>query len=106
MSDPVAAVGPRRISLGLLLGGVGRNATKLGFAMVTVLFLYRDGESLLRQLRQVLHRFVGACVEGYLGAVGATTKAVVYGLVLTALAQGALAGLGYWVAGVHAPTAG
>ena len=86
-----------------LLGGVGRNAAKLGFAMVTVLFLYRDGESLLRQLRQVLQRFVGARIEGYLGAVGATTKAVVYGLVLTALAQGALAGLGYWVAGVNAP---
>ena len=86
-----------------VLGGVGRNAAKLGFAMVTVLFLYRDGESLLRQLRQVMHRFVGARIEGYLGAVGATTKAVVYGLVLTALAQGALAGLGYWVAGVHAP---
>jgi len=74
--------------------------------MVTVLFLYRDGEALLRQLRQVLHRFVGACVEGYPGAVDATNKAVVYGLVLTALAQGALAGLGYWVAGVHAPIAG
>ena len=71
--------------------------------MVTVLFLYRDGESLLRQLRQVLRRLVGARIEGYLGAVGATTKAVVYGLVLTALAQGVLAGLGYWVAGVNAP---
>lgn len=81
-----------------LLGGVGRNTAKLGFAMVTVLFLHRDGESLLRQLRQVLRRLVGARIEGYLGAVGPTTKAVVYGLVLTALA-----GLGYWVAGVHAP---
>ena len=86
-----------------LLGGVGRNAAKLGLALVTVLFLYRDGETLLDQLRQVLHRFVGARIEGYLSAVGTTTKAVVYGLVLTALAQGVLAGLGYWVAGVNAP---
>jgi predicted PurR-regulated permease PerM len=31
------------------------------------------------------------------------TKAVVWGLVATALAQGALAGLGYWWAGVDAP---
>ena len=38
--------------------------------MVTVLFLYRDGESLLRQLRQVLRRVVGVRIEGYLGAVG------------------------------------
>ena len=86
-----------------LLGGVGRNAAKLGFALVTLLFLYRDGETLLAQLRQVLRRFVGARIEGYLSAVGATTQAVVYGLVLTALAQGVLAGLGYWVAGVNAP---
>lgn len=86
-----------------LLGGVGRNAAKLGTALVTVLFMYRDGETLLAQLRQVLHRFVGARVDGYLGAVGATTQAVVDGLVLTALAQGALAGLGYWVAGAQSP---
>jgi predicted PurR-regulated permease PerM len=51
----------------------------------------------------VLQRFVGARVERYLSAAGATTKAVVYGLILTALAQGTLAGLGYWMAGVHAP---
>ena len=86
-----------------LLGGVGRNAARLGLAMLTLLFLYRDGETLLAQIRRVLGRFVGARVEDYLTAVGATTRAVVYGLVLTALAQGALAGLGYWVAGVQSP---
>jgi len=86
-----------------LLGGVGRNAARLGLALLTVLFLYRDGEALLAQVRQVLGRFVGQRVEGYLHAVGATTRAVVYGLVLTAIAQGALAGLGYWVAGVQSP---
>ncbi|MBP6850666.1 MAG: AI-2E family transporter [Rhodoferax sp.] len=86
-----------------LLGGVGRNAARLGLALLTVLFLYRDGEKLLAQVRHVLGRFVGQRVEGYLSAVGATTRAVVYGLVLTAIAQGALAGLGYWVAGVQSP---
>ncbi len=86
-----------------MLGGAGRNVFKFGFALLTLVFMYRDGETLLSQLRQVLHRMVGARIDGYLSAVGATTKAVVYGLVLTALAQGALAGLGYWAAGVHAP---
>ncbi len=89
--------------LGDLVGGVGRNAIKLGFALLTVVFIYRDGESLLDQLRRVLRRFLGRRVEGYLDAIGNTTKAVLYGLVLTALAQGALAGLGYWAAGVRAP---
>ena len=89
--------------LGELVGGVGRNAIKLGFALLTIVFVYRDGESLIDQLRRVLRRFLGRRVEGYLAAIGSTTKAVLYGLVLTALAQGALAGVGYWAAGVRAP---
>ena len=86
-----------------LVGGVGRNAAKMALAVLTVLFVYRDGENLLGQVRRVLRRFVGGRAEGYLEAIGATTKAVLYGLVLTALAQGTLAGLGYWAAGIHAP---
>jgi predicted PurR-regulated permease PerM len=35
--------------------------------------------------------------------VSTTTRAVVYGLLVTALVQGTLAGLGYWVAGLSAP---
>jgi len=89
--------------LGKLVGGVAQNALKLGFAVLTVLFVYRDGDSLLRQVQRVLRRFLGARVDGYIVAIGNTTKAVLYGLVLTALAQGALAGVGYWAAGVRAP---
>lgn len=86
-----------------LVGGVGRNAAKMGFAVLTVLFVYRDGENLLRQVRRVMQRFLGTRGNSYLAAIGSTTKAVLYGLVLTALAQGTLAGLGYWAAGIHAP---
>jgi len=86
-----------------LLGGVGRNAAKLGLALLTVLFVYRDGESLLKQVRKVSRRFIGARANAYLAAIGATTTAVLYGLLLTALAQGTLAGIGYWAAGVRAP---
>ena len=89
--------------LGNLVGGVGRNALKLGFALLTLFFVYRDGESLLDQVRRVLRRFLGRRVDGYIEAIGRTPTAVLYGLVLTALAQGALAGLGYWFAGVRAP---
>jgi len=89
--------------LGDLVGGVGRNAVRLGFALLTVLFVYRDGESLLDQVQRVLRRFLGARVDGYIVAIGNTTKAVLYGLVLTALAQGLLSGLGYWATGVRAP---
>lgn len=86
-----------------LLGGVGRNAAKLGIALLTALFLYRDGERVLSQMREVLKRLVGSRIDGYLLATGATTKAVVYGLFLAALGQGLIATLGYWGAGVDAP---
>ena len=66
-----------------LIGDVGRNAAKLGFALITVFFLYRDGESVLEQVQRVLHRFLGARVDDYLAAVGGMTKAVVWGLVAT-----------------------
>jgi len=89
--------------VGQLVGGVGRNATKLGFALLALFFMYRDGESALDQVRHVLRRLLGDRLDGYLASIGGTTKAVVYGLVLTALAQGVLAGLGYWVAGMQAP---
>jgi predicted PurR-regulated permease PerM len=86
-----------------LLGDVGHNAAKLGLALIAVFFLYRDGENLLHQAQRVLHRFLGARVEAYLAAAGNTIKAVVYGMLATALVQGLVAGLGYWAAGLEAP---
>lgn len=87
----------------VVIGDVGRNAAKLGFALITVFFLYRDGDHVLAQVQAVLHRFLGERVDAYLAAVGGMTKAVVWGLIATALAQGVVAGLGYWWAGLSAP---
>lgn len=86
-----------------LVGGVGKNLVKLGFALFTLFFVYLHGLSLLEQARTVLKGLLGERTDGYVDAVGNTTRAVVYGIVLTALVQGAVAGLGYWVAGLPAP---
>lgn len=86
-----------------VVGGVGRNAAKLGFALITVFFLYRDGERVLAQAQLVLHRFLGSRVDPYLAAVGSMTTAVVWGLLATAIAQGIVAGVGYWWFGLQAP---
>jgi predicted PurR-regulated permease PerM len=90
-------------SLKTLVGGVGRNAAKFGLAVFALFFLYRHGDSVLAQFRGVATRWLGEAARGYILAVGVTVRAVVFGIVLTALAQGVLAGLGYWVAGVSAP---
>jgi predicted PurR-regulated permease PerM len=85
------------------IGGVGRNLGKLTIAMLSLYFMYRDGEALALQVKHMLEKFVGARVDGYLDAIGSTVKAVVYGLVLTAIAQGLMAAAGYWITGLPAP---
>jgi predicted PurR-regulated permease PerM len=86
-----------------ILGGVGRNVAKSFFALLTLFFMYRNGEGLALQVRDVLERLIGERVHAYLTAIGDTTRAVVYGIVLAALAQGLLAGIGYAFAGMQAP---
>ena len=56
--------------VGQFVGGVGRNATKLGFALVTLFFIYRDGEMMLNQLRAALWPFLGDRLDIYLLAIG------------------------------------
>jgi len=90
-------------ALKLLAGSVGRNMAKFGLAVFALFFLYRHGVSVLTQFRGVATRWLGEAARGYIQAVGVTVRAVVFGIVLTALAQGVLAGLGYWVAGLAAP---
>lgn len=84
-------------------GGLGRNLAKFGLAVFALFFLYRHGAAALAQFGRVSTHWLGAAARGYWSAVGTTVHAVVFGIVLTALAQGTLAGLGYWAAGVGAP---
>lgn len=86
-----------------VLGAIGRNALKLGIALTALFFFLRDGDLLAWQLHGVLERLLGGRAREYWRSVADTTRGVVYGLVLAALAQGGLAGLGYWFAGVHSP---
>lgn len=85
------------------VGGLGRNMGKLGFALLTAFFLYRDGEVVVRQIREGLRPVLNERIDDYLRAMGDMARAVVYGIVLTALAQGFLAGIGYAVAGMGNP---
>ena len=86
-----------------LIGSIGRNIMKLGVILVTVFFCFRDGLTIIKQLQQGLISFLGPYQQIYLKTAGATTRAVVYGLVLAALSQGLLAGIGYAVVGIKAP---
>lgn len=86
-----------------VLEDLGRTVFKFLFALLTAFFLYRDGEPLQKQWRQLFLGLLGPRALGYLQAIAGTTRAVLYGLIVTALIQGAVAGVGYWGAGVEAP---
>lgn len=82
---------------------IGQRVIKFSFVLVTVFFCFRDGELWLQQLKQFLHYFLGDAYSLYLQTASDTTRAVIYGLVLAALSQGFIAGIGYFVAGVKMP---
>ncbi len=86
-----------------IVGAIGKNLGKMMIALVAMFFVYRDWEYIVGQVRTVFARFLGERVDDYLVAIGTTTRAVVYGLLVTAFIQGALAGAGYAVAGAPAP---
>lgn len=89
--------------LSMLAGGLGKGLAKMILVVVILFFFFRDGTRIVRELRHVLEQFIGAHIHNYLHTAGTTTRAVVYGILLTALAQGTVAGLGYWVAGSTSP---
>ncbi|MBM4208790.1 MAG: AI-2E family transporter [Gammaproteobacteria bacterium] len=89
--------------MGELAGNIGKNIIQLGLIIVALFFFFRDGQNALSQLRRALRIFIGDDYKNYLETVGNTTQAVVYGLVLAALGQGLIAGIGYAIASVNAP---
>lgn len=87
----------------MAVDAVLKGIAKLGMALMTLFFFYRDGQNLVRQITTALRNIIGDRVDGYISAAGATTQAVVYGIGATAAAQALLAGIGYAVAGAPSP---
>jgi predicted PurR-regulated permease PerM len=86
-----------------VIGSISRNAVKLLLAVVSLFFVYQRGRRFAGQVARSLEQVLGPRVHNYLTAIEQTVKAVVYGLVLAAVVQGVLVGLGYWLAGAGAP---
>ena len=86
-----------------IVGRIGRTAVQLAVTTITLFFFYRDGELVLEQARRGLRKVAGEPADHYLKAVGETTQAVVFGLIVSAVAQGLIAGIGYAFIGVGTP---
>ena len=86
----------------LLAGGIilGQGVMEMSLAAFVSFFFYRDGLALLRFLNITLDRIVGVHTENVLCIVNNTVQSVMYGLLGTALAQGLVATIGFFIAGV------
>lgn len=83
-----------------LLGTLGRGVLELGLSLLIALVLYLEGETLLCWLRALMTKLAGRRGNELLHIAGSSIRGVVNGFVGTALVQGALAYVGYLIAGV------
>jgi predicted PurR-regulated permease PerM len=81
-------------------GAIVSGILQLSLSLIIAFFLYRDGDTAARRLNASIARIAGEEGRRLLDGAGDTTRAVLYGILGTALAQGTLAALGFWIAGV------
>jgi predicted PurR-regulated permease PerM len=75
----------------------------LVFTLLTLFFAYRDGPTIINQTRIVADRLFGPAGERLGKEAVVAVRATVNGLVLVGLAEGALLGIAYAIAGVSHP---
>lgn len=83
---------------------LGQGAFQIVLSLLMVWLFYRDGEVAATRIMAVTSRIGGAEGSHLLTVAGTTMRAVVYGVLGTALLQGVLAGAGFGVAGVPGAT--
>jgi predicted PurR-regulated permease PerM len=82
---------------------IGRGVLDVTLGAFIAFFLFRHGVQAARRLRNLIDKFLGAQGQHMLAVSKLTVTGVVYGLLGTALAQGALAAIGFWIAGIPGP---
>ncbi len=96
------AGGVASVALSMLLA-VLSGLAELLLAIFLAFFFYRDGPRMAAQAEAVMERLAGPRTRRLVQLTGDVTRGVVYGLLGTAVAQGALTAVGLAVAGVPRP---
>ena len=86
-----------------MLEGIGWGMARVGFSLFVLFFCYRDGPQITGEISTACRRFLGEKTRVYGAVIVSTTKAVAYGIVLTAAGQALVATLGYWAVGLQSP---
>jgi predicted PurR-regulated permease PerM len=76
---------------------------ELLLAIALAFFFYRDGPAIVQRAERVAQKLGGAHSRRLLELTGNVTRGVVYGLLGTAVVQGAMTAFGCWIAGVPQP---
>ena len=76
---------------------------ELLLAILLAFFIYRDGPAIAAQAEAVMEKLAGPRGLRLIGLTGDVTRGVVYGLLGTAVVQGAMTSFGLWIAGVPQP---
>jgi predicted PurR-regulated permease PerM len=86
-----------------LTGGLGALLLQMLLTIVIAAILYSGGETAARGVLAFAHRLGGTRAEDTVHLAAKAVRSVALGVLVTALVQSALAGLGLWVAGVPHP---
>ncbi|ANQ83157.1 AI-2E family transporter [Azoarcus olearius] len=73
------------------------------FMLITLFFIYKDGDRIAAQLDRVGEQVLPARWQRFSRVVPATVSATVTGMGLIAIGEGVVLGLAYWIAGVPSP---
>jgi len=76
---------------------------QLVLSLLVAYLFYRAGDQVVERIKVGGRRIMGDAVQQHVTIVGQTIRSVVYGIIGTAMAQGIMGGLGYWIAGVPSP---
>jgi predicted PurR-regulated permease PerM len=82
---------------------VARRVTLLGFTVLTLFFLFRDGLVLAGRFKILCNRLLGTPGEHLADLMVSAIRSTADGLVLVGLGEGAFLGVAYFVAGVPHP---
>jgi predicted PurR-regulated permease PerM len=85
-------------------GALAQGLLQLTLSILIAFFFYRDGEILAARLSTAVGRIAGERGQHLVGVADITMRGVVYGIIGTAIAQGVVAAIGFWIAGVPAAT--
>lgn len=88
---------PKLIATG---AAIGRGVLDLALGVLIAFFFFRHGVVVVARTNLLIEKFIGPRAKHLLDVSKKTAIGVVYGVLGTALAQGALAGIGFWIAGV------